>query len=247
MTTRVAFITGSAKRLGAGTAQYLHSKGFNIVLHCHRSQQQARVLKEQLNYLRADSACLLEADLTDLSQLAEVARMAIDSFGRLDVLINNASSFYPTEFGSIEPQDWQSLVGSNMQGPLFLTQHLYKQLAKNQGVVINMLDIHAQRPLKGHTVYCMAKAGLHAMTVSLAQELAPDIRVNGVAPGAILWPEHQLLEEEKQQILSQIPLGRLGTKMDIAQAIEFLINADYVTGQVLNIDGGRSIQSQAKA
>ncbi|WJG07972.1 pteridine reductase [Aliiglaciecola sp. LCG003] len=247
MQNKVVFITGSAKRIGAYTAQYLHNCGYNIVLHCHRSQDAGLNLMASLNKLRSDSAKLVQGDLTDPSVVAEIAKAAIDAFGRLDVLVNNASSFYSTPVGTIEESDWQALIGSNAQAPLFLTQACEKQLEKNQGVVINMADIHAQKPLKGHTVYCMAKAALVSMTQSLAQELAPTIRVNAVAPGAILWPEKELSDKDKENMLKHIPLGRLGQEHDIAQAIKFLIDASYITGQVLAVDGGRSIANTTVA
>lgn len=247
MKNKVVFITGSAKRLGANSARYLHQLGFDVVLHYHHSQQAAQALCDELNGLRPDSAKLLQADLCDVGELHNLADNAASMFGRLDVLINNASAFYPTPIGSISLDDWHSLVGSNMQAPLFLSQACSKHLTLNQGVIINMVDIHAKRPLKDHTLYCMAKAALVTMTQSLAQELAPTIRVNGVAPGAILWPESALPEAEKSAILSQIPMGKIGSPDDIAGAIAFLISAPYITGQILAVDGGRSIASTSKA
>ena len=240
-------ITGSRKRLGAYTAQFLHKLGYNIVLHCHHSTEAAQQLLNQLNEMRAKSAIPVQADITQIQNFNNLLDQALSGFGRLDVLINNASSFYPTPIGSIGRDDWQSLVGTNMQAPLFLTQMCKKHLEKNQGVVINMVDIHAERPLKDHTLYCMAKAALVTMTESLAQEMAPAVRVNGVAPGAIMWPEKHLDEQDKKQILKQIPLNKLGSQRDIAQAIHFLIEASYITGHILKVDGGRSIASQAKA
>lgn len=247
MTNKVAFITGSAKRLGANTAAHLHNLGFNVILHCNTSPDEATQLLERLNTIRANSAQLVQGDLCDERQLQQIAEQAVNAFGRLDALINNASAFYPTPVGSITELDWQVLVGSNMKAPLFLSQFCHDMLAQNQGVIINMVDIHADRPLKEHTVYCMAKAALVAMTKSLAQELAPHVRVNGVAPGAILWPEHQLEENDKETILSHIPLQKTGCPQDIAQAIGFLAQAQYVTGQILAVDGGRSISSTSKA
>lgn len=247
MTNKVAFITGSAKRLGANTARHLHAQGLNIVLHCHHSKNEGEELCEELNKIRANSSILTVADLCDISQLPVLVDSAFNAFGRLDVLINNASAFYPTPIGSVTLEDWHSLVGSNMQAPLFLSQLCTQYLAVNHGVIINMTDIHADRPLKDHTVYCMAKAALVAMTKSLAQELAPNIRVNAVSPGAILWPEVNLTDDEKQTVLDQIPLNQIGCPDDIAQAIEYLIRAPYVTGQILAIDGGRSIASATKA
>lgn len=247
MNNKVAFITGSAKRIGANTAKHLHQLNYNIVLHCNTSMDDATQLLNELNYSRADSAELVSGDLCDFDTLARIAKKASEAFGRLDVLVNNASSFYPTPMGTISQQDWINLVGSNMQAPLFLSQYCQKHLAKNQGVIINMVDIHAERPLKNHTLYCMAKSALVTMTKSLAQELAPEIRVNGVAPGAILWPEHDLTDDDKSTILRQVPAGRLGTADDIAGAIEYLVSANYVTGQIISVDGGRSISSSSKA
>ncbi|GAB2683625.1 pteridine reductase [Aliiglaciecola aliphaticivorans] len=247
MENKVVFITGSAKRLGAYSAKFLHNLGYRIVLHCHHSIEQVKDLSTQLNEKRADSAKWVQGDLCNLKELNRVAQSAIDAFGRIDVLINNASAFYPTPLNNFNSTDWQALMGSNAQAPLFLIQKLQKQLIQNQGVVINMVDIHAQRPLSGHTIYCMAKAALVTLTQSLAQELAPQVRVNGVAPGAILWPDTALPENEKSAILSQIPLRRLGSEKDISEAIAFLISASYVTGQILAVDGGRSIANPSVA
>ena len=246
MENNVTLITGGAKRIGAHTAKYLHSFGSNIVVHCNESRLEAEKLCLELNHIRAKSAMLVQGDLSDLSHVERIGQQAIDSFGRLDVLINNASSFYPTPVGTITTTDWQSLVGSNMQGPLFLSQYCAPALAQNTGAIINMVDIHAARPLKDHTLYCMAKSALVTMTQSLALELAPDIRVNGVAPGAILWPEMQMNQDDKQQILNQVPAQRLGTMQDIAHTIKFLIEASYVSGQIIAVDGGRSISSYTK-
>lgn len=247
MQNKVVFITGSAKRLGAYTAKFLHNLGYRIVLHCHHSVEQVEALSKQLNGKRADSVKWVQGNLCELEALNKIAQSAVDAFGRIDVLINNASAFYPTPLGDFVAQDWQALMGSNAQAPLFLIQKLQKQLAQNQGVVINMVDIHAQRPLSGHTIYCMAKAALVTLTQSLAQELAPDVRINGVAPGAILWPDTALPENEKNAILSQIPLCRLGCEKDISEAIAFLISAPYITGQILAVDGGRSIANPSVA
>lgn len=246
MNNKVAFITGSAKRIGAYTAKYLHNLGANVVIHCHQSRLEAETLCAELNAIRPKSARLVQGDLSDMSCIERIAQQAIASFGQLDVLINNASSFYPTPIGSITLKDWHSLVGSNMQGPLFLSQYCHNELSKNDGVIINMVDIHAIKPLKEHTLYCMAKSALVTMTQSLALELAPNIRVNAVAPGAILWPENEMSPTDKEEILQHIPANRLGNTEDIAQAIHFLITAGYVTGQIIAVDGGRSISSNTK-
>ena len=247
MNNKVVFITGSAKRIGAYTARHLHNAGFNVVLHCNHSLEEAQELLVELNIKRANSAKLVQGDLSELASLENIAEAALSAFNRLDVLINNASAFYPTPVGSITATDWQQLVGSNMQAPLFISQYCCKALQQQNGVIINMVDIHAQQPLKHHTVYCMAKSALVTMTKSLALELAPEVRVNGVAPGAILWPESEISELDKQDVLKQIPAQRLGALDDIAQAIEYLIEASYVTGQIIAVDGGRSISSFSKA
>jgi pteridine reductase len=247
MTSKVALITGSAKRIGACTARVLHSNGYNIVIHCFGSKDQAEKLKEQLNQSRPKSSTVIQGNLTNFDALPDIAQQAIDAFGRLDVLINNASAFYPTPIGSVSLSDWEALVGSNAQAPFFLSQLLKEELIKTEGAIINMTDIHAAKPLSNHTVYCMAKAALVAMTQSLAKELAPHVRVNAVSPGAILWPEQPLKNEDKDQILSEIPLNRLGTEKDIAETINFLISAPYITGQILAVDGGRSLGANSKA
>ncbi|QHJ10638.1 3-oxoacyl-[acyl-carrier-protein] reductase FabG [Paraglaciecola mesophila] len=246
MTAKVAFITGSAKRIGAVTATYLHDKGFNIVLHCHHSIEEAESLLVTLNSRRENSARLVVADVREIDTLAALAEQVVAAFGRLDVLVNNASSFYPTPVGSITQTQWQDLFGSNVQAPLFLSQHLLTSLTAANGAIINMVDIHAERPLQRHTVYSMAKAALVTMTKSLAIELAPKIRVNGVAPGAILWPEQPLDAADKEQVLQQIPAKSLGTPEDIAHAIHYLCEARYVTGHIISVDGGRSVVSSHK-
>jgi pteridine reductase len=246
MSNKVSFITGSAKRIGAYNAKFIHRLGYDVVIHCQHSRLEGEALCKSLNELRPQSARLVQGDLSDMKQIARIGQQAIDAFGRLDILINNASTFYPTPVGNITQQDWQSLVGSNMQGPLFLSQYCHQELAKNQGVIINMVDIHASKPLKQHTLYCMAKSALVTMTQSLALELAPNVRVNGIAPGAILWPEQYMSEQDKQQILRHIPANKLGRVEDIAQCLEFLISAPYVSGQIIAVDGGRSIASHTK-
>lgn len=244
---KVMLVTGAGKRIGATTAQYFHQLGWNIVIHYNQSEDQAKALCHSLNAGRANSVKLVQGSLSSIETTEAVGELAIKAFGKLDALINNASAFYPTPIGNITENDWFNLVGSNMQAPLFLAQYCNASLQQNKGVIINMVDIHATHPLKSHTLYCMAKSALVTMTKSLAQELAPGVRVNGVAPGAILWPETPLDEQDKTKILSQIPLQKLGSMLDIAQAIEFLINASYVTGQIVAIDGGRSIASNVKA
>ncbi|MDP5131327.1 MAG: pteridine reductase [Paraglaciecola sp.] len=247
MSPKVMLVTGGAKRIGATTVQYFHQLGWNIVLHFNHSKEQALALSEELNAGRANSVKVVQGSLSTIADTEAVAVQAINSYGKLDALVNNASAFYPTPIGSITENDWLNLVGSNMQAPLFLAQYCTPSLQQNNGAIINMVDIHASHPLRSHTLYCMAKSALITMTQSLAQELAPKVRVNGIAPGAILWPESSLLDEEKEKILKQIPLQKLGSMIDIAKGIEYLVNASYVTGQILTIDGGRSIASNEKA
>ncbi|PIE37124.1 MAG: pteridine reductase [Gammaproteobacteria bacterium] len=236
---RVILITGAAKRLGANTARYLHQRGYNIVLHYHRSRADADSLADELNQARANSAITVAADLLDCNP-AQLAEQAAGNWGRLDVLINNASSFYPTALEAISEQDWQALIGTNLKAPLQLSQACAKYLRQQQGCIINMIDIYHDRPMPGHVVYSIAKAGLAGLNRSLALELAPDVRVNGIAPGAILWPEHSDADHEAR-ILRKIPLQRTGQADDIAQGIAYLIRAHYVTGHILPIDGGRSL------
>lgn len=246
----VALVTGSAKRLGRKMVETLHQAGFRVIIHCHRSIESANALAEQLNQQRADSAKVVSANLLEQQQISELAQHSIACFNRLDVLVNNASSFYPTPIAHASPNDWQDLMGSNVKAPYFLSQALVPELRKRQGVIVNMVDIHADKPLQEHSIYCMAKAGLKMMTKSLARELAPTIRVNGIAPGAILWPSNNapaLAEQDKAAILQQIPLNRLGEPEDIAQTLLFLIQAPYITGQIIAVDGGRSLGGANKA
>lgn len=245
-----ALITGSAKRLGRQTAITLHSAGYNVIIHCNVSRQAADDLAQQLNAQRANSAAVLQADLLDEHRWASLADEAVNCFGRLDLLVNNASSFFPTPLGQATVHQWQDLFGSNVKAPYFLSQALAPHLAKQQGAIINMVDIHADKPLSGHSLYCMAKAALLMMTKSLALELAPTIRVNGIAPGAILWPPEQsvqLNEQDKAAIMRQIPLKQLGSPEDIANTVLFLARSPYITGQILAVDGGRSLSSTSKA
>lgn len=242
----VALITGAARRIGAEIAQQLHRAGYNIVLHYRNSASEADRLAKSLNLLRADSARIIATDLNDIHALQTLADHALGAWGRLDALINNASAFYPTPVGTVTEREWDDLFNSNLKAPFFLAQALANELKKNHGCIINIADIHAQRPLKNHPVYCAAKAGNIMLTQSLARELAPQVRVNGIAPGAILWPEQQgdLSEKAKQDILEKIPLQKRGSAQDIARAVLFLVTeAPYITGQILAVDGGRSIYS----
>ena len=240
----VAVITGAARRIGARIATTLHSADFNIVLHYRNSAAQAQQLAAQLNQRRRDSAICVAADLGQLQQLQQLAEQSRAHWGRVDALINNASSFYPTPIGTASEQQWDDLLGSNLKAPFFLSQMLAPELARQRGAIINIADIHASKPLAGHTVYCIAKAGNIMLTQSLAKELAPEVRVNGIAPGAILWPEQaaELSEDSKRNILEQIPLSRAGEPRDIADTALFLLaRAPYVSGQIIAVDGGRSL------
>jgi len=239
---KTIFITGGAKRIGAAMARSFHANGARLVLHYRNSAAQAQALADEFLADRPDSVVLLQADLLDTKNLGRVAREAEQAFGGLDVLINNASSFYPTPLGTVTEEQWDDLLGSNLKAPFFLAQALAPALKKSRGMILNMADIHGRRPLAQHTVYCIAKAGLSMLTLSLARELGPEVRVNAIAPGAILWPEAQVDPEEREQIIRQIPLARSGTPEDIAQTALFYISAaPYVTGQVLAVDGGRSL------
>lgn len=236
-----ALITGAARRIGAAIARCLHDQGADIVVHYRSSANEATKLCDSLNSLRSDSAKSFKADLGDCDDVTRFVAAVMSWRDRLDVLVNNASSFYPTVLGQIDESDWLDLTGSNLKGPLFLSQAAAPYLTASRGTIINIIDIHAQRPLRDHIVYGSAKAGLAMLTRSLAKELAPDVRVNGVAPGAIAWPENGMTETVKQSIVSEIPLGRTGHPTDIANCVLFLArDATYSSGQVIAIDGGRS-------
>jgi pteridine reductase len=240
--TKTALVTGSAKRVGAATVQALHQAGYNVIIHCRLSRQAADELAAKLNSMRADSARVIQADLNNETIYNSLIEQAYACWNRLDVLINNASSFFPTPVGSITLDDWNNLVNSNMKAPLFLSQAAAPYLKQVNGCIINMIDVHAQRPMKNHTVYCAAKAGLAMITMSLAKELGPEIRVNGVAPGAILWPENDMPDHSKNLILERTSLKRPGQPIDITKTILFLArDADYTTGQIIAVDGGRSL------
>jgi pteridine reductase len=238
---KVALVTGAARRVGAATIRLLHAHGLNIVLHYRSSREDAQQLQQELNAQRADSVVLIQADLMHTDKIQGTVKAACKAWGRLDVLVNNASGFYPTPLGAVDEQEWEFLLGSNLKAPFFLCQAAAAQLRQHHGCIINIVDIHAERPLKNYPVYSIAKAGLVMLTKSLARELAPDVRVNGVAPGAILWPE-DIDEVAKQRIVSRIALKRQGTPEDIARTILFLINdAEYITGQIITVDGGRTL------
>ena len=235
-------ITGAAKRVGAKMVEVLHSNGFNIVIHYNSSSEAASNLSAKLNQQRAGSSIIIGGNLTDDSAIETLIPNVIEQTGRLDVLINNASTFYPTPIENITLNDWDNLLGTNLKAPLFLSKHAAKYLKDSEGLIINIVDIHARKPLKNHPIYGSAKSGLAMLTKSLARDLAPSVRVNGIAPGMILWPENEPSESIKKSILNQIPLKRSGSPEDIANCALFLIkDAPYITGQIIPIDGGRSI------
>jgi pteridine reductase len=235
-------ITGTAKRIGAACARMLHGEGCNVFLHYRSSKEAALQLCFDLNQIRPDSAYMMQADLLKMEELEALASEACRVWGGIDVLINNASSFYPTAVADVTEQQWDELMGSNLKAPLFLAKSLSETLAKNRGCIVNIVDIHAERGLLGYPIYSIAKAGLVAMTKILAREFGPSVRVNGVAPGAILWPDNELSEQERQEILQRVALKRKGEPTDIAKAVRFLIkDADYMTGQILTVDGGRTL------
>lgn len=239
----VVLITGAARRIGAVIAQTLHAAGYNVVIHCLHSAQDAWHLAEQLNAERAHSAQVLQSNLLDLLAVEALATQAAACWGRLDALVNSASAFYPTPIGQATARDWDELVGSNLRAPFFLAQACAPALRAARGAIVNISDIHAEKPLRDHALYCMAKAGNNLMTQALAMELAPDVRVNAVAPGAILWPEQggAVDAEAQQQLLARVPLARCGTPADIAATVLFLLrDASYISGQIVAVDGGRS-------
>lgn len=240
----VVLITGSARRIGACIARHLHQLGYKIALHHRNSVQEAKALAADLNQRRANSVITIYGDLNQLNEIQQVVDAAVAHWGRLDGVINNASSFYPTPLGSVTQEQWDDLLNSNLKAPFFIAQAAAKALQISHGCIINIADIYADRPLKDHPVYCAAKAGNVMLTKSLARELAPEVRVNGIAPGAILWPEQndEQQQNKQQNILDRIPLAREGDPEDIAKAVEFLLaQAPYITGQIITVDGGRSL------
>lgn len=239
---KVILVTGAARRIGAAIVTCLHEDGACVAIHYRGSADAATNLAAKLNALRAGSASTFQADLLDTARLTSLVSSVVEWGGQLDGLVNNASGFYPTPVGGITEQQWDDLVGSNLKAPLFLSQAAAPYLCETHGAIVNIVDIHARRPLRHHVVYGSAKAGLAMLTRSLAKDLAPHIRVNGVSPGAILWPEDGITAATQQSILKQIPLERAGDPADIAGCVLYLLrDASYVSGQIIAVDGGRSI------
>lgn len=242
--TGVALVTGAAHRLGAATARALHARDYRLVVHYRSRQHDALALVEDLNEQRPGSAVALQADLADPEQIQRLARRAAEYWSRLDVLVNNASVFFPTPTGELRLDDWDSLVNTNLRAPVLLVEHLVEELKLQGGCIVNLIDIYSERPLADHPVYSATKAALASLTRSWARDLAPGIRTNGVSPGAVLWPENDSEPDdaEKQALLRKVPMHRTGEAGDIAGAVAWLVcDAPYVNGQVINVDGGRSV------
>ena len=238
----VALVTGSARRVGAVIARSLHAAGYDLVLHHRRAASEASALQAELERARPGSTLVLQAELSEFDRLPELVAHSIGRFGRLDALVNNASAFYPTPIGVATPAMWDDLFAANARAPFFLSQAAVPHLKASRGAIVNLVDIYAERPLKHHTVYVMAKAALAMMTMSLARELGPEIRVNGVAPGAVLWPDQGKSEREKTALLESTALQRAGAPEDVAEAVRWLLQeARYTTGQIIRVDGGRAL------
>ncbi len=243
LTGKVALITGAAHRIGAQIARTLHEEGMDLVLHYRHSADAARLLKQELDEARGDSVMLLQADLHNTTSFPGLIQRIEKTLGRLDLLVNNASSFYPTRLEEATEQQWTDLIGSNLKAPFFLSRAAARLLTESRGNIVNLVDIHAQRPLKNYPIYSIAKAGNAMLVKALARELGPHVRVNGVAPGAILWPDQGIAEVTKEQILSRTALKRPGTPLDIARTVLFLVrDGEYITGQIIAVDGGRTLQ-----
>jgi pteridine reductase len=241
---KVVLITGGAKRVGAAICRQLHAEGFNIMIHYRSSVNEANSLQAELNLQRPVSAAIIQADLLDLSVLPDLISKTITQFGRLDVLINNASTYYPTQLGQLDESKWHDLVGSNLKAPMFLSQAAASELKKWHGCIVNITDMHIERPKKGYIIYSVAKAGLVTLTKSLAHELSPNVRVNAVAPGPVQWPENDPNFDElyRQRVVNQTLLKRVGEAEDVAKAVKFLVSdAPFITGHILAVDGGRSL------
>lgn len=238
----VALITGGAKRVGAEIARTLHAAGYDLALHCRRSAAEATALAAELEERRAGSTLVMQAELAELDALPALVDTALARFGRLDALVNNASAFYPTPVGTATAAQWNELFASNAQAPFFLAQAAAPALRDAQGAIVNMVDIYAERPLANHPIYGMAKAALAAMTRSLALDLAPQVRVNGIAPGAVMWPSDGKPYDDQQAMLARTPLQRAGSPHDVAGAVLWLLrDAPFVTGQIIRVDGGRTL------
>jgi pteridine reductase len=241
---KIVLITGAAHRVGATIARHVHRLGMNVIVHYRNSRTAAEGLQSELQAQRPDSVHLIQGDLLDISSLGDLINAAYQWQGRLDVLVNNASSFYPTPVANANETQWDDLLGSNLKAPFFLAQAAAPYLRRQHGCIVNIVDIHAERPLKGYAIYSIAKAGLVMLTKALARELAPEIRVNAIAPGAILWPEHGASDKTRKHIIAHTALKRQGDPHDVARAVAFLIReAEYMTGQILTIDGGRSLSN----
>ena len=244
LTNKVVLITGGAKRVGAAICRELHANGAQLMIHFKTSLSEARALQAELNLQRANSVAIIQGDLLNMAALPSLVHETVNQFGSLDVLINNASTYYPTEIGKITEENWLDLVGSNLKAPMFLAQAAAVELRKNGGCIVNITDMHIERPKKGYVVYSVAKAGLVTLTKSLAHELSPEVRVNAVAPGPVQWPENnpQFDEVYRQRVINQTLLKKIGTPQDIAKAVKFLVaDAPFITGHVLAVDGGRSL------
>ncbi len=243
LTGKVALITGGALRIGAEIARTLHAAGMDTVIHYRNSEAAAKMLQDKLEQQRKDSTLLLQADLADIDSIPNLISQIEQWRGRLDLLVNNASSFYPTPVDASTEQQWDDLFAVNLKAPFFLAQAAAEMLRLSKGNIVNMVDIHAERPLKDHPIYSMAKAGNAMLVKSLARELGPEIRVNGIAPGVILWPDTEMGAETKQEILARTALKSPGQPADIARTLLFLVrDAGYITGQIISVDGGRTIQ-----
>ena len=237
----VALITGAARRVGAVIARRLHREGYDLALHYRSSTDAMLALEEELESMRPGSVLSIHAELGDSAAADALVGAALARFGRLDALINNASTFYPTPIGQAEGTDWDVLFASNARAPFFLSQAAAPHLRMHRGAIVNLVDVYAERPLAEHTIYCMAKAALLMMTLSLAKELGPEVRVNAVAPGAVMWPESGKPSSEQQALLDKTALKRPGRAEDVAEAVAYLLRADYTTGTVLRVDGGRAL------
>ena len=244
LNNKVVLITGGAKRVGAAICRELHAHGASLMIHYKTSITEARALQAELNLQRANSVAIIQGDLLNIAVLPSLVSETVKQFGHLDILINNASTYYPTEIGKITEENWHDLMGSNLKAPMFLAQAAAVELRKNYGCIVNITDMHIERPKKGYVVYSVAKAGLVTLTKSLAHELSPEVRVNAVAPGPVQWPDNnpQFDEVYRQRVISQTLLKKIGEPQDIAKAVKFLVaDASFITGHVLAVDGGRSL------